>query len=93
MNLDFVADYFADYKYLFYFFCLAVLVYRYITVGRKHPLFRKHQQSHVHSAKASHSLSDDDWRIRHSDISDMRSNEYYYYTRDLERRSHSDNNR
>jgi hypothetical protein len=34
----------ADYKYLFYLFCLAVLVYRYITVGRKYPLFRKHQQ-------------------------------------------------
>jgi hypothetical protein len=45
MNADFVADYLADYKYLFYLFCLAVLVYRYITVGRKYPLFRKHQQS------------------------------------------------
>lgn len=30
----------ADFKELFYVFCLAVLVYRYITVGRKHPLFR-----------------------------------------------------
>ena len=29
----------ADFKELFYVFCLAVLVYRYITVGRKYPLF------------------------------------------------------
>lgn len=29
----------SDFKGLFYVFCLAVLVYRYITVGRKYPLF------------------------------------------------------
>ncbi|MBK0678642.1 hypothetical protein GZ051_25895 [Klebsiella oxytoca] len=84
MNADFVADYLADYKYLFYLFCLAVLVYRYITVGRKYPLFRKHQQSPEYLAKTSYSLSDDDRRVRHSDISDMRSNEYHYYMKRTE---------
>lgn len=42
----------ADFKELFYVFCLAVLVYRYITVGRKYPLFgtRTKQATSVISA-------------------------------------------
>lgn len=87
MNLDFVADYLADYKYLFYFFCLAVLVYRYITVGRKYPLFRsrgKSVQSTESSVNSSHDTLPDSLRIRHWDISDPRSNEYHYYMKRTE---------
>lgn len=50
----------ADFKELFYVFCLAVLVYRYITVGRKHPLFRstaKSEQSSENSVISSQALS------------------------------------
>lgn len=71
----------ADFKELFYVFCLAVLVYRYITVGRKHPLFRstaKSEQSSENSVISSQAPLPDSFRIRHWDMSDPRSNEYNY---------------
>ena len=34
----------ADFRELFYVFCLGVLVYRYCTVGHKYPLFGRHKK-------------------------------------------------
>ncbi|BDA57898.1 MULTISPECIES: hypothetical protein [Enterobacteriaceae] len=98
MNADFVADYLADYKYLFYFFCLAILVYRFITVGRKYPLFRsqKVKDSSVnHTSKFSGSgrkINENFLKVREWDISDPRSLEHFYYVKEIDSHSSSDDN-
>ncbi|HBY9717374.1 TPA: hypothetical protein MJA52_004400 [Klebsiella aerogenes] len=94
MNLDFVADYLADYKYLFYFFCLAVLVYRYITVGRKYPLFSRREKDPetAERVETEESRETDCYSefpgYRQSDINDPRSIEYYFFEKEINDRHH-----
>lgn len=74
----------SDFKGLFYVFCLAVLVYRYITVGRKYPLFcsRNKESKTVETRETDHSNADF-LDYNPFDINDYRSNEYWYHVRDL----------
>ncbi|HEB5543370.1 TPA: hypothetical protein R0F77_004465 [Klebsiella pneumoniae] len=77
----------ADFRELFYVFCLGVLVYRYCTVGHKYPLFsrRKKEPDTAERVKTGESRETDyDSEFpgyRQSDINDPRSNEYFYYER------------
>lgn len=75
-----------DFKEIFYLFCLAVLVYRYLTVGRKYPLFGPRQKKinrckPCDTEETSHQYSN----LRDYsdfDIKDVRSLEYSYFERE-----------
>lgn len=75
----------ADFKELFYVFCLAVLVYRYITVGRKYPLFgtrnkTSHKRDKCGMEETSQSSSNP-CEYSEFDATDPRSLEYWYSQR------------
>lgn len=86
--------YLDDFKELFYLFCLGFLVYRYITVGRKYPLFGTRQKSGANAENTSQQQCNnslfDDTRVRHWDITDLRSDEFHSHMNDFSKRLRSD---
>lgn len=75
----------ADFKELFYVFCLAVLVYRYITVGRKYPLFgTRNKTSHKRDKcgiEETSQSSSNPCEYSEFDVTDPRSLEHWYSQR------------
>ena len=77
----------SDFKGLFYVFCLAVLVYRSITVGRKYPLFgtREKDTDSVVSESSNNTYRNPVEYDQH-DITDLRSTEYWCYEQEQNQR-------
>lgn len=75
-----------DFQGLFYVFCLAVLVYRYVTVGRKYPLFSTRQKTSHKSEKCDTEETTHQYSNLRDysdfDIKDVRSLEYSYFERE-----------
>ncbi|ENZ4303366.1 hypothetical protein RFE68_005194 [Klebsiella pneumoniae] len=84
----------ADFRELFYVFCLGVLVYRYCTVGHKYPLFsyRKKEPDtaeRVETGESRETDYDNEFPgYRQSDINDPRSTEYYFFEQEINERHH-----
>ncbi|WP_249517996.1 hypothetical protein [Escherichia coli] len=85
----------SDFKGLFYVFCLAVLVYRYCTVGHKYPLFSRPEKKPDTAEKVE---TEEACETEHyyrkypgysqSDVNDYRSNEFFYYEQQNNDRHH-----
>ncbi|HDY9362504.1 TPA: hypothetical protein RRJ56_005407 [Klebsiella pneumoniae] len=79
----------ADFRELFYVFCLGVLVYRYCTVGHKYPLFsrRKKKPDTAERAETGESRETDyDSEFpsySQFDSTDYRSDVNYFHTKEF----------
>lgn len=85
----------ADFRELFYVFCLGVLVYRYCTVGHKYPLLsrRKKEPDTAERVETDGTPATDHsdakfMQFRNFDINDYRSDEYFFYEKDLNKDLH-----
>ncbi|HAT1642313.1 TPA: hypothetical protein I8Y18_003475 [Raoultella ornithinolytica] len=72
----------SDFKGLFYVFCLAVLVYRYITVGHKYPLFSRREKE-TNTAKTVDTDEASKTEYVNPDFLNVRLNDYIDYRSEI----------
>lgn len=85
----------ADFRELFYVFCLGVLVYRYCTVGHKYPLFsrRKKEPDTAERVETGESRETEHYYSEFPgysqfDLKDYRSYEYDLFDKEVNDRHH-----